>query len=67
MQYKIAFGTTNCFNHGDVFPVIARVIKQRWERQRDFLTHDEIAQAFQEDDKGAHEIDMARGRCPARS
>jgi len=58
---------TNCFSHGEVFPVIARLINEISASRSGFVTHDELAQALEEDTRGRHQIDMAVGRCPTKS
>lgn len=61
-------GAASCFNQRDVFPIIARIIKQIYEqRSFGFISHEEISEGLLSDDRGRHEIDLAKGRCPARS
>jgi hypothetical protein len=58
---------TNCFTHGDVFPVIARLIIEIHSNHIGFVTHEELAQGLQDDNRGRHQLDMAVGRCPSKS
>jgi hypothetical protein len=47
------------WEHADVFPVIARIIEDRYTSKRDFVTHDEITASLVSDVEAASSIAQA--------
>ena len=47
------------FEHAEVFPVIARIIRQKYQQVGRFVTHQEIASALLEDDEATTLIERA--------
>jgi hypothetical protein len=52
----------NLYDQADVFPIIARVIREKYDQEKGLVTHAEIVSALMEDTEAQKYIERARDR-----